>query len=81
MQETQVQSLGGEDLLEEGMAAHSSTPARRIPRTKELDGLESTESQRVGHNWSDLDVHPSGNDSLYALMNILNSVWIPGANK
>ena len=81
MQETQVQSLGGEDLLEEGMAAHSSTPARRIPRTKELDGLESTESQRVGHNWSDLDVQPSGNDSLYALMNILNSVWIPGANK
>ena len=81
MQETQVQSLGGEDLLEEGMAAHSSTPAWRIPRTKELDGLESTESQRIGHNWSDLDVQPSGNDSLYALMNILNSVWIPGANK
>ena len=81
MQETQAQSLGGDDLLEEGMAAHSSTPTWRIPWTKALDGLESTESQRIGHNWSDLDVQPSGNDSLYALMNILNSVWIPGANK
>ena len=31
MQETQVWSLGGEDLLEEGMATHSSIPAWRIP--------------------------------------------------
>ena len=31
MQETQVQSLGWEDLLEEGMAAHSSISAWRIP--------------------------------------------------
>ena len=31
MKETWVQSLGREDPLEEGMAAHSSTLARRIP--------------------------------------------------
>ena len=30
-QEMQVQSLGGEDPLEEGMATHSSILARRIP--------------------------------------------------
>ena len=34
-QEAQVQPLGGEDALEEGMAAHSSTLAWRIPRTEE----------------------------------------------
>ena len=31
MQETWVQSLGWEDLLEEGMATHSSIPAWRSP--------------------------------------------------
>ena len=31
MQESQVQSLGGEDPLEKGMATHSSIVAWRIP--------------------------------------------------
>ena len=35
MQETQVQSLGGEDPLEKGMAAHSSILAWRISWTEE----------------------------------------------
>ena len=35
MQETQVQTLGGEDPLEEGMATHSSILAERIPWTEE----------------------------------------------
>ena len=35
MQETWVQSLGWEDLLEEGMAIHSSIPSWRIPWTLE----------------------------------------------
>ena len=34
-QETWVQSLGWEDLLEKGMASHSSILAWRIPWTKE----------------------------------------------
>ena len=49
MQETQVQSLGREDPLEEGMAAHSSTLAWRIPWTEKPGGLQSIGSQRVGH--------------------------------
>ena len=35
MQETWVQSLGGEDALEKGMATHSSILAWRIPWTEE----------------------------------------------
>ena len=35
MWETWVQSLGGEEPLEEEMATHSSTLAWRIPRTEE----------------------------------------------
>ena len=39
--ETQVQSLGGEDPLEKGMATHFSILAWRIPRTEEPGGLQS----------------------------------------
>ena len=39
MQETQVQSLGQEDPLEEGMATHPSILAWRIPWTKEAGML------------------------------------------
>ena len=35
MQETQVQSLGGEDLLEKEMATHSSILAWKIPWMEE----------------------------------------------
>ena len=49
MQETQVQSLGWEDLLEKEMATHSSILAWRIPRTEEPGRLQSMGSQRVGH--------------------------------
>ena len=41
---------GSEDSLEKAMAAYSSILAWRIPRTEELDGLQSLASQRVGHN-------------------------------
>ena len=50
MQEIQVQSLGGEDALEKGMATHSSVIAWRIPWTEEPGGLQSMESKRVRHN-------------------------------
>ena len=36
--------------LEKGMATHSSILAWNIPWTEELGGLQSIESQRVGHN-------------------------------
>ena len=41
MQETWVQSLGLENLLEEEMATHSSILAWRIPWTEEPGGLQS----------------------------------------
>ena len=40
--------------LEEGMEMHSSILAWRIPWTEESGGLQSTGSQRVGHDWSNL---------------------------
>ena len=39
MQEMWVQSLGGEDPLEQGMATHSSILAWKIPWTEEPGGL------------------------------------------
>ena len=50
MRETWVPSLGWEDLLEKGMATHSSILAWRIPWTEEPGGLESMGLQRVEHN-------------------------------
>ena len=50
MQETWVQSLSQEDLLEKEMATHSSILAQKIPWTEEPGGLQSMGSQRVGHS-------------------------------
>ena len=50
MRETGVLSLGREDPLEKEMATHSSTLAWRIPWREEPGGLQSTGSQRVGHD-------------------------------
>ena len=47
LHETQVQTLGREDLLEKEMSTHSSVLAWRIPWTEEPGGLQSMESQRV----------------------------------
>ena len=45
-QDTQVRSLGRKDLLEEGMATHSSILAWRTPWTEEPGGLQSIRSAR-----------------------------------
>ena len=50
MQETQVQSLDWEDLLEEEMAPHSSTLAWKIPWMEEPGKLQSMGLQRVRHD-------------------------------
>ena len=50
MQETPVQSLGGEDPLEEGMATHSSILAWEILWTEKPCRLQSMGLQRVGHD-------------------------------
>ena len=48
--ETEVRSLGWEDPLEKEMAIHSSIPAWRISWIEEPGRLQSTGSQRVGHD-------------------------------
>ena len=48
--QTWVQSLGWEDPLDKGMATHSSILAWRISWTREPDGLQSKQSQKVRHN-------------------------------
>ena len=45
-----VSILGGENALEQEMAAHSSNLAWRIPWTEEPGGLESMGLQRIGHD-------------------------------
>ena len=50
MQETGVRSLGQEDPLKKEMVTHSSTLAQKIPWIEEPGGLQSTGSQRVGHD-------------------------------
>ena len=50
MQETWVQSLGWEYLLEKDMATHFSILAWRIPWTEEPGGLQSMWLQRVRHD-------------------------------
>ena len=50
MRETQAQSLGWEDPLENAMATHFSTLAWKITWTEEPGRLQSIGSQRVGHD-------------------------------
>ena len=52
MWETQVRSLGREDLLEKEMPTHSSTLAWKIPWMEERGRLPSMRSQRVRHDWA-----------------------------
>ena len=49
-QEMWVQSLGWEDPLEMEMVTHSSILSWEIPGTDEPGGLQSTKSERVGHD-------------------------------
>ena len=50
VQETLVQFLGWEDLLEKGIATYSSILAWRIPWTEEPDRLQFMWSGRVGRD-------------------------------
>ena len=50
MQETRVRSLDWEDLLEKGMATHSSVLAWKFPWTEEPGGLQFMRWQRIGHD-------------------------------
>ena len=54
MWETQVQSLGWEDPLEEGMATHSSILAWRIPMDR---GAWQATLHGVAKSWMQLSTH------------------------
>ena len=56
----QVQPLGWEDPLEEGMATHSSILAWGLLWTEEPGGLQSTGLQRVGHDLASKQRHKQG---------------------
>ena len=55
------------------MAAHSSTPAWRIPWTEEAGGLQSMGSQRAGHDWVTEQRQPSA--SLLTLCMQLDTLY------
>ena len=73
VQEMRVRSLSWEDPLKKGMATHSSIPAWRIPWTEEPGGLQSMESQSVGHNWG-TNTH---SDFLELWLFFLYIIWWP----
>ena len=52
MQETRVWSLGLEDLLEKGMATHSSILPGEFHGQRSLVGYSPWGSQRVEYNWA-----------------------------
>ena len=72
VQETWVQSLSQEEILQKGLATHFSILAWRIPRTEEPGRLESLGSWRVGHNWV------TNTYRLYWLFIIFPPVSFPG---
>ena len=50
IEQSKVQSLGGEDLLEEGMATNSSVLAWKTPWTEEPGELQSMGPHRVRYD-------------------------------
>ena len=75
VQETWVPPLGWGDPLEKEMATHSSILAWRIPWTEEPGRLQSTGSQRVGHDWATSLYPPTACQvSLYMLLNAHTSL-------
>ena len=73
MRETWVPSLGREGPLEKEMVTHYSILAWRIPWTEKPGRLQSTGSQRVGHDWAtSLSLSPSLHNTCPS------SVWLRG---
>ena len=65
--ETQIQSQGWGDPLEEGMATHTNIIAWKVPGTEDTGGLQSIGSQRGRHDWSDLAQHNMDTSFLLSL--------------
>ena len=76
--------LGWEDILEKGMATHSSLPAWRIPRTKEPGRLQSMGSQSVRHDGATFTFFsgfPGDSDGKQSACNAGDLVSIPGLGR
>ena len=67
MQEMQIQSLGQEDPLEEGMATHSGILAWEMPWTEKPSRLQSMGSQRVGYDL--------GTNQHHLPKSVLSDIW------
>ena len=73
--EAQVRPLGQEDLLEKGMATHSSILAWRILWTEESGRLQSMGLHRVGHDRaSNIHTHMGGL-SYWLWGSFLENLW------
>ena len=59
MQETWVQSLGGEDPLEKGLPPHSKILVWEVPLTEEPGGLQFMVLQKVRPGWVTNNFHLS----------------------
>ena len=79
MQNTWVQSLGREDLLEKGMGAYSNILAWEIPWIEEPGGLQSMESKRVGHDRVTFTSLPSLYISLLLFLGFVCPIRLPGS--
>ena len=79
MQETQIQSLGQEDLLEKGMAAtHYSILTWRIPRTEVGYSSQGCKESQGGKGW-ETNTHPPRHmlDYMYFLAKIIYKLVSP----
>ena len=74
MQETQVWSLGWEDPLEKGMAAHSSILAWRIPRTEEPEGYSLQGCKELDMTDWLTHTHKHRNLLVYRFFIIINTI-------
>ena len=72
--ETQVQSLGWEDPLEEDMTTHSSILALKISWTEEPGRLQFKGSQRVGHDLVTEHTHTQAQDKHVLGLLFVNSI-------
>ena len=72
MRETQVQSLGWEDLLEKEMATHSSTLACKILWTEEPSRLQS-----MGSEESDTIERPHFHFLPFLTVAVIHGIYLP----
>ena len=75
----QVRSLCLEDALEEERATHSRILAWEIPWTKEPGGLQSSGSQRVGHDLATKQQHNDMSHHYSALQKSLTALEMPSS--